>query len=221
MHSLFDQLLDLVFPPRCAGCRRRGALFCATCCASCHPVEPAVNKALHQQLASLFLASTTGAYGFTGAIREAVHTLKYDRRKRIAIPLGDLLSQQYAAHPVEVDAIVAVPLHLERQRTRGFNQAALLAQQLARHTRLPLSTDDLVRVRETVQQAELHREQRRTNLRNAFAWQSAAPPPARILLIDDVITTGATVEAAAQALCQAGAEAVHALALARAGVPKM
>jgi ComF family protein len=215
MHSLIDNILDFLFPPRCAGCRSRGALLCVGCRAACRFVPASVNREQHLRLDSPFLVSTAGAYIFEGALREAVHKLKYNRGKRMAVPLGDLLSQYLAAYPIAVDAIVPVPLHSDRLRMRGYNQAELLAQRLAQQSKLPLYATQLVRVRHTSQQADLNRAQRRENVQSAFVWQSSAPPPRRILVIDDVLTTGATVEAAAQALHMAGAREVHALALAR------
>jgi ComF family protein len=111
--------------------------------------------------------------------------------------------------------IVPVPRHAARLRERGFNQSALLAQQLATHLKLPVSMQ-LVRVRLTTQQANLGRAERHANLRDAFAWQGAPPPP-RVLLVDDVLTTGATIGATAAAIRAADAIEVHGLALARAG----
>lgn len=178
-------------------------------------MPPAANAEQHRRLDSPFLASTAGAYIFEGALREAIHHLKYDRQARVAEPLGALLAQHLAAQRYRVDAIVAVPLHPERLRKRGFNQAQLLAQQLARQTRLPLLATEVVRVRQTAQQADLSRQARRANVADAFAWRASTPPPASVLVIDDVLTTGATVEAVAAALCRAGAREVHALALAR------
>jgi ComF family protein len=215
MHSLIDDILDLLFPPRCANCRSRGALLCASCRATCRFVPDSANLEQHQRLDSPFLVSTAGAYIFEGALREAIHKLKYDRSKRMAVPLGDLLSDYLVQHPLTVDAIVPVPLHRDRLQMRGFNQAQLLAERLAHRMQLPILTTQLVRVRHTSQQADLNRAQRRANVEAAFAWQAATPPPSRTLLIDDVLTTGATMAAAAQALHAAGADEVHALTLAR------
>lgn len=215
MQSLIDDFLDLLFPPRCAGCKSRGALLCDACQAGCRFVPEVLNREQHVRLDSPYLRSTAGAYVFEGAIREAVHTLKYNRRKRMAQPLGTLLSRYLTAHPLKVDAIVAVPLHPDRLRMRGFNQAQLLAEQLARQTGLELLGPHLARVRQTSQQADLNRAQRRENVHQAFKWQGPLPPPRRVLVIDDVLTTGATVEAVAQALHSAGAQDIHALALAR------
>jgi len=215
MLRLVDDLLDLLFPPRCCNCRRHGALLCDRCRAACRLVPATVNDAQHRRLASPFLASTAGAYVFEGAVREAIHTLKYHRRTRVALPLGELLARYLETRPLSIDAIVPVPLHSARERQRGFNQSALLAARLAELNGLPLLCHELARVRATRQQADLTRAQRRENVRDAFAWQAAVAPPPRILLIDDVLTTGATIESAARSLCLAGAQDVHALALAR------
>jgi len=215
MHTLFNNLLDLLFPPRCAACRSRGALFCARCCARCRFVPAAANTEQHRRLNSPVLASTAGAYIFEGALREALHAFKYHRRARLATPLGGLLAGYLAQHPCAVDALVPVPLHPSRIQQRGFNQSLLLAQALAKHLHIPVLTTEVVRVRHTQQQADLSRAQRRENVRNAFAWQGRQTAPRRILIVDDVLTTGATVEAVAQVLWNAGSREIHALALAR------
>jgi len=210
-----DQVLDLLFPPCCLGCRQRGALLCVRCRATCQPIPLHVNQRLHQRLGNGALVSTTGAYRFNGAVREAIHALKYEQRARAATVLGDLLAAHVHAHPLPADLIVPVPLHAARLRERGFNQAELLAKRLSMQINLPVSMQ-LVRVRQTAQQASLHRAERQENVRDAFVWYGAPPPP-RVLLIDDVLTTGATIGAAAAALQAAGAQEVHGLALARAG----
>ncbi len=216
MRALWETLLDLVFPPRCAGCRARGALLCATCRAACRPVPAAANAAAHSALGSPYLRSTAGVFRFDGPLRQAVHMLKYRRRRRVARPLGRLMADYVARSGLEIDAIVPVPLHRDRLRERGFNQAALLAAALAERLGVPIEEHGLRRLRSTGQQAGLGRQARLHNVDGAFGWVAATPPPARVLLVDDVLTTGATIAAAAQALCEAGAVSVDALALARA-----
>jgi ComF family protein len=133
----------------------------------------------------------------------------------MAVPLGELLVDQLCAAALTADAIIPVPLHPSRQRQRGFNQSELLAAPVAAHYHWPVLSRGLVRVRATEQQAHLDAHARRANMRGAFAWQHNAPPPARVLLIDDVLTTGATIVACASALRAAGCREIYALALAR------
>jgi ComF family protein len=215
MHQLLEDILDLLFPPPCAACRRRGALLCKSCCDSCRFVPKAANHEQHLRLASPILVSTAGAYVFEGAVREAIHTLKYHHKPRIALPLGDLLLRYLEAHPIVVDAVVPVPLHPDRLKMRGYNQAALLAKRLAQQLGVRLLENEVGRVRNTSQQADLSRAARLDNVHGAFAWGGTAPPPRRVLVIDDVLTTGATVASVAQALHAAGSQEIHALALAR------
>ena len=134
--------------------------------------------------------------------------------RRIAIPLGALMAEHLIAQPAAVEAVLAIPLHSARLAERGFNQAEALAREIANLLDLPLINTGLTRVRATEQQAKLDARARADNMRGAFAWDGA-PPPRRLLLVDDVLTTGATMGACAIVLRDAGAEAVHGLALAR------
>lgn len=213
LHSVVDRLLGLLFPDRCAGCKRSGALFCAACQAALKPYLP-------DDTIFPGLDAAGVAYVFASPLREAVHCLKYERLQRMAAPLGDLLVVYLRANPLPADAVLAVPLHSKRLAERGFNQAELLACRLAQQSRLPLLSRGLVRCRDTEHQARLDRSARRANVTDAFAWIAAEPPPLRILLIDDVLTTGATLGACADALRAAGAREVRALALARSRVRK-
>lgn len=154
-----------------------------------------------------------GAY--QGRLRELIHLFKYGRMRPLAGPLGEWLA---LAIPREqrFEAIVPVPLHWRRRWRRGFNQAALLARAVARRYGLPV-TQALRRVRATAVQAGLSRSARRANVTGAFrVRRSADVAGRRILLVDDVMTTGATARACALALKQAGASYVAALTLARA-----
>lgn len=207
--SLLESLLQLLFPDRCAGCRQLGALFCPACQARLAPYTPD-SRALPASLAQIHIA-----YSFQSPLREAIHQLKYRKARRIAQPLGALLAQHIAAQPHTFDAVASIPLHANRQATRGFNQAEVLAREVARALDLPLIDGPLVRLRDTAQQAQqANAKARAENMRGAFGWHGA-PPPRTILLVDDVYTTGATMNACAEALCAAGADAVHGLALAR------
>lgn len=113
------------------------------------------------------------------------------------------------------DALIPIPLHRARLRTRGYDQALELARPLARHLRLPLRDDTLLRTRDTAAQSRLDARHRRDNLRRAFAVRTLSPLPAHVVLIDDVMTTGATLHAAATALLRAGVARVDAWVCAR------
>ncbi|MFL7794769.1 MAG: ComF family protein [Anaerolineae bacterium] len=119
-------------------------------------------------------------------------------------------------HLMAADVIVPVPLHADRLRERGYNQAALLARELARQADLAIDEQVLVRKRATAPQVKLDANQRKENMRDAFCCPDDSLAGKRILLIDDVCTTGATLEACAAALLESGAHSVQALTLARA-----
>ncbi len=207
-------LIDLLYPPRCVVCREPGAeRFCAACRASIEPAAPP----LHPRSP---LAGRICVGAHAGPLRVAVHRLKYNDRLGLAVDLGALLAtaleQQREAW--EPDALVPVPIHPRRRRERGYNQAELLAVALGQRCGLPVR-DALERVKDTLPQVGMGREARRGNLRGAITPRagdrSAATPGAgrRPVLIDDVQTTGATLEAAAYSLRAAGAHVVYALTL--------
>jgi ComF family protein len=150
-----------------------------------------------------------------GALREAIYALKYRGLRAAAPQLGRLLAQHLAGRPIPGDVLVPVPLHPNRLRRRGYNQAALLAREVARLTGLPVREELLVRQRDTPPQVQTAtREQRRSNVLDSFAVTGDVRRLA-VVLLDDVTTTGSTFSAAAGALKAAGAASVWGLALAK------
>jgi len=155
------------------------------------------------------------AYQMDGAIRSAVHALKYDGLTAIAPLLGSMLNQVAALDRIEIDAIVPVPLHPARFRERGFNQAELLASPVAASRRWRLDSGVLRRTRHTPPQVKTGSEQEReAAMRGAFE-AARRMDGEHVLLVDDVVTTTSTVNSAAAALKSAGAGRVTVLALAR------
>ena len=208
IRSLLDAFLALLFPDRCGGCARLGELLCQGCRASLQPYPHGSDR---------FPASLSDvriAFLFSGPLREVVHQFKYRPVRRLAQPLGILMAASLAQHPLVADAVLPVPLHHDRLAERGFNQAEELAREVAQALRLPLIGNRLSRTRATEQQARLDARARAENMRGAFQWHGAATPH-RVLLVDDVLTTGATMDACAKALRTAGVEVVYGLALAR------
>lgn len=165
------------------------------------------------------LAGLRVAADHDGAIRTALLAFKYRGRKRLAEPLGDLLAAELRRWELAPDLIVAIPLHARRRRERGYNQADLLARRCAARLGMPYLRDALIWRRETPPQVGLSAAERRANVRDAFALAhprlTAALAGKRIALVDDVTTTGSTLDAAAAALLSAGPAAVYGLAVAR------
>jgi ComF family protein len=205
-------LLDFLFPPRCAGCGRRGTWLCPACLADVPPLGAPLRPVETRALDWL-----GAAYVYTGAIRRAIHRFKYGRERARAEHLGALLSPllRHLPPPAGTPHLIPVPLSDARLRERGYNQAAELARVVAATGGLPLDTG-LLRTRATRPQVGLDRAARRENVRDAFAWGGAPLPSARLLLIDDVLTTGATADECAAVLKVAGAEWVGLLTVARA-----
>ena len=199
----------LVSPPRCAACDTDvgpRAVFCGACLWTVERAPLARD------------ASRLAAFQYGGAIAQAITLFKYSRRPDLARALGDLLwlgvEPHAAAHARSL--VVPVPLHASRLAERGYNQSALLAIRVARllGTRcLPLA---LARTRDTPRQAALGRGERLTNVAGAFVAREARVRGARVLVVDDVATTGATLRACEAALLAAGAASVASLVLARA-----
>ena len=221
----------MLFPPRCAGCAGRGALFCARCEAALVWMRPPVCARCGDALAgaseaaaccdscvrtppAFVVARSLAAY--EGPLRQAIHALKYRQQRAVAEPLAALLARGMPAEvAVGVTAVVPVPLHPARQTTRGFNQSALLARRLARVLGVPVVADAIRRVRQEASQAGLGAAARQKNVLTAFEPDSRSVS-GRVLLVDDVFSTGATADACARALLAHGAGSVAVLTLARA-----
>jgi ComF family protein len=191
--------------------------FCIQCYAPFHS-ESSLDPSGRCRLCRSGLTQFDALYcvgGYSGRLRDLILLFKYEQMRPLAKPLGDFLRRGYPRE-AQFDMLVPMPLHWRRQRERGFNQAELLAEQLAPLSGLPVVTA-VRRVKHTPRQAGLTGKQRRANVKGAFT----VPKPAlvrgkRVLLVDDVLTTGASANSCAQALKEAGASTVAILALARA-----
>lgn len=150
-----------------------------------------------------------------GTLRTAIHRFKYSNMRPLAVPLGRLASEYLGQNHLPVKIVVPVPLHSRRFRDRGYNQSELLAEQIGSAMGLRVVVDVLQRVRSTVPQVGLSADQRRKNVTGAFRCTGTALKGQDVLLVDDVCTTGATLEACSVALQEAGASHVWGLVLAR------
>ncbi|HEY5974722.1 MAG TPA: ComF family protein, partial [Geobacteraceae bacterium] len=164
-------------------------------------------------------AGARAALVFSGPTVDLIHRLKYSYQVRLRRPLGLLTAELLAPFAADctADLVVPVPLHVKRLRQRGFNQAILLGELLARHWRLPLVRDNLRRVRWTEPQVGLAAHERAGNVRGAFAVaEPVGVKGKRLILVDDVYTTGSTVRECSRVLRQAGAAEVFVVTVARA-----
>jgi ComF family protein len=200
-------LLDLLAPPRCAACDEELEPGHEGFCVVCEPlIEPLVGA-----------EASMAVLRFGGPLASAMRRFKYGGRSELARPLARAISERGRAACAGMDAIVPVPLHARRLRERGFDQTSLLAGELARLVGVPRRLDLLERTRATTVQAALDRAARLANVEGAFR-ASARAKGLRVLVLDDVRTTGATLSDACHALLRAGAARAQPLALALADV---
>ena len=216
-------LLDVVYPRRCAGCGARGTWLCGRCdaslasfaaplCASCGIPESLGVCRCDELPAAIERVRSIGPYG--GWLRGAVVQVKYHGEWARATQLAPLLAHA-CADLATVDALVPVPLHPSRRKQRGFNQTEKLAEELSREMAVPVEIV-LQRTRKTTPQVRLDAEGRHANVEDAFALSPGKSVTGRrLLLVDDVITTGATLGACAQVLHAAGASSVCVVTVAR------
>lgn len=155
-------------------------------------------------------------FRFDGVARQAIHQLKYGNLKAVSPCLAELLADYLGANPLPGEALIPVPLHPKRLRERGYNQSKLLACELGKLISLPVIQNCLVRVKEAKPQVKATSlEERQRNVTGAFSCQNAKVSGKQIILIDDVCTSGATLESCAEALKSKGAICVWGLTLAR------
>ena len=210
---------DLAFPGTCVGCGAEGLPLCERCAPALDArlLEPAgVPIGLPADIPEPLLQVEWCA-PFKGAVRDALHQIKYGGEQRLARPLGAAVARRWERVGVGAELIVHVPVHAERRRQRGYDQAERIAIEAAAPLRLP-HRPALERTRATTAQFDLDRRHRRSNVRGAFAVREehwAAIRGRWVLLVDDVLTTGATLAACARALLDDGAMAVSAIAVAR------
>ena len=219
MTAMLRAALDLVLPPRCPGCTTEGEAICAACLKLLErrlDEPPGVPIGLPARQPA-GIVQLEWCCPFNGPARAAIHALKYDGERRLVAPLGRLMAARWRRAGIGGELLVPVPVHAARRRERGFDQAELLARQVSKDLRLPTAYA-LDRAAKTAAMHKLDRGARQANVRTAFAVaprHSTAVSGRWVVLIDDVLTTGATLSGCARALYEAGASAVSALTLAR------
>ena len=212
-------LLDLLVPPRCPGCGREGAVLCGSC-------RRPLQRRLHEPPGGPLgmpaampagLVQVEWCATFSGPPRAAIHALKYRGERRLVEPLAAALADRWRRAAAGGDLLTWVPVHPSRRRERGFDQAELLARAMAALVGVPVAAC-LERRRQTTAQHSLGQLERAGNLAGVFAVPDAERRHVTdrwVVVVDDVLTTGATLAGCANALLDAGAAAVSAITVAR------
>jgi competence protein ComFC len=222
--------LDLVYPPHCGGCDSPGARWCNNCQENTLQIHPPVCVCCGQSDSSgglcpgcrakapAYTALRSWAF-FEGSLRHALHRLKYDGDMALGEVLVRPLIRMYFELGWQVDLVVPVPISLARRTQRGYNQAALLAWPLALSCGLEYQPKALIKVRDARSQVGLSMSERFKNVSGVYQAQDQLVQSKVILVVDDVMTSGATMQACAAAILAAGGRNVYGLTLARVGAP--
>ena len=223
---MLDWLVDIVLPPRCGGCHLVGSWLCDRCLGRIRRLEEPLCRRCGAELDSArdscgcrgrlhALTRLRSAVAYECPVEPLVQRFKYLGWRQLATPLALLLADRIVVEGLASSSVLHVPLHRERKRQRGFNQAELLARELRRHLNLRNAPGKLVRVRATTPQVGSDRLHRWENVRGAFAWRGRPLDGRALMVVDDVATTGATLEACATALRAAGSGPVIGVTVAR------
>jgi ComF family protein len=229
--SLLTPLLDLLFPPRCVLCRDRLSVDAVTltcnpclaaipqpqsCCSACgHPFADEYEDCVECRGKSFSFSGACAVSLYQGELKKTIHRYKYSGTKELAEPLGRLMARQVRrSNWPEVEAVIPVPLNLNRIKERGYDQALLLAHVVADDLKLPVK-QVLIRKRPTLSQTKLSANDRWSNVADAFAMAPDACLPKRVLLVDDILTTGATAHFAGVELLRAEVSEIYLAVVAR------
>ncbi len=225
--KLGEMAFNLLFPRRCVGCGKEGDFICRFCRSSLPRGMPPLCPRCGRPQSSGILCSgcvswqaeidgIRSPFRFDGVIRQAIYQLKYKNLRALTSSLAELLNDYLIVNPLPGEVLVPVPLHRKRLRERGYNQSSLLVRALGKLTNLLVVDDCLFRQRYAPPQARTSTVgERHSNVADAFACRDQRLRDKQVLLIDDVATSGATLNACAVALKAAGATSVWGLVLAR------
>jgi len=218
---------DLLFPKNCIGCGKETRWICDECkrriiyiknpfCPKCNRLSPNGKVCRRCRDKSYLTGLIVAAYYNEGPLKEAIHAYKYEYIFGVHEELGKIITEAFYKNKFSSCVIIPIPLHKKRQTQRGFNQSELLAKYLSSKTKNKLLVKKLVRLKNTEPQIELSGRKRRENIKDAFSWKGKDEIiNQKVLLIDDVYTTGSTLEECAKVLKSAGAKEIWGIVLAK------
>ena len=224
---LAEAAVDFFFPKQCVGCGKAGAFFCSNCmeklprlsppiCPKCGKPEASGIMCPRCRQAKSEIDGIRSPFLFDNVMRKAIHQFKYYNLKAISSCLAQLLADYLVTNPLPGEVLVPVPLHPKRLKQRGYNQSSLLARELSKLVNLPVIENCLIRAKPGQPQVKTSSvEERQKNVIDAFVGRDERVSGKQIILIDDVCTSGATLESCARALKDRGAFSVWGLTLAR------
>lgn len=227
LYKILWKSLDQVFPPECSGCHRKGYRWCPECqakveiigsrvCPICGNPQNQTTKCNNCKQSEPPYRGLRSWAIFKSPLREALHQLKYRKNLGLGESLAEPLVGILSDLKWQIDLVVPVPLSKARLKERGYNQAALLARPVSMALSLPYSDSGLLRIKESRSQVGLSIDDRKRNVEDVFSSVSKVVANRQVLIVDDVTTTGATIEACARAVIASGASKVYGITLARA-----
>jgi len=231
--NIFENILDTAYPPIClccdefiddseslicSGCWNRAVQFDYPFCLNCGEI---LEKELYCKKCSNEYSMPVFALGhFTEPLKEIIHKFKFNDYSKLAVDLGSRILDNYAEDMKKrkIDSILPIPLHSYREKVRGFNQAAVLSDIIGRGLGTKVVHRSLLKVKRTKDQTRLNPQQRKANIKGAFKVAGDELNGKRVMIVDDVITTGATIKEAARVLIEAGVKPVAYCVVAMAGL---
>lgn len=215
--TLLEKLLRLVYPVRCMVCDtllREDALL--SLCDTCYSMLPRCEKGFERMPEIPYVQEVFGACYYDEGIDSAIHSMKFNHQPKLAATFGLLLYEELIKKKIPaVHVILPVPMYHGKQRRRGYNQSELIAGELSRYLNVPIIPDLLLKTRNTRPQVGLKREERLHNLEGAFRVENKQDLLGKtVLLVDDVVTTGTTLNTCAKILYENGADRIYAAVIA-------
>jgi ComF family protein len=223
---------DILFPPFCCNCGKLGYGICPDCfneieiidqknsCPKCGSQAGLYGICLDCQKNMPYYDQLKSWGVYSGVLREVIHKVKYQRGLEVFNYFTSQCSEIISIWKKDIDHIIPVPLSRTRHRSRGYNQAALIAKPISKHLSIPYKPDALLRIRDTSSQVGLNAKEREKNVLDAFVGDKAINTGKKVLVIDDITTTGSTLNECAKVLKKAGAKEVFCFTLARTPLSK-